>query len=226
MWLSPRRLRGFFIVVSYLAMFFCSKVHGMWAGFIVHMGPHFLFGLIVLSKIKLYKSNIVGIICGCICVAVSILCADISRSDLSWYHGLSNWRVFVDARELSLLFLRTGLGISGAVFILWGVDKLVHCRLLMSLIRMISPFGTTTLGIYVIHEWPLMFLHKNYLKSPLEGWLAWPLALILFLGCHYLTLMIRRNLMVSRFFFLDKSFIMRLWEGVISCLNPSKISGH
>ena len=84
---------------------------------------------------------------------------------------------------------RIALGLSGTIALLGFLDRILRRFPRFS---SLAVFGTTTLGVYVLHEWPLVQLGKADLPVlPLPCWTRWPLALAWFLLCHAIVAGIR-----------------------------------
>ena len=73
---------------------------------------------------------------------------------------------------------------------------------------------TTTLGVYVMHEWPMIQISKYCSVTPLSSYYRWPLALVVFLACHYVTVAIKNNYRLRFIFFGDEKWlsgVFRKW---------------
>ena len=103
----------------------------------------------------------------------------------SWYEGVT-------------FFARTIVGICGTVFLLFIVNLLIK---IVPLIKIISPFGMTSLGVYVLHEYPLFLLGRHMTILPLPSWSRWFVALVVFLLCHFIVVGLKR-FSITRFVFL------------------------
>ena len=86
-----------------------------------------------------------------------------------------------------MLFARTIVGISGTIFFLWSLDKLLK---LIPRLTFLAKFGTTTLGVYLLHEWPLVMVGKHFEINAMPVSVSLGLALALFFVCHYIVIFI------------------------------------
>lgn len=203
------KMRWFVFCLVYVALFFTAGQGGIASLFrfssILHMFPYFVFGLMVLKPFEVYKISLVAIPCGIFLLAVVFLEGDVRSNGMAFYWVPSDWQTVVaDGHLLLCFFARTAVGIAGSIFVLWAVDKLL--KLVPQLSRL-AVFGTTTLGVYVMHEWPLMQIHKYFQFEPLSSYWRWPLALALFLTCHYFTVLIRRYSISKFIFFGDEKLL-------------------
>lgn len=199
-------MRWIAFALIYVGLFF-SAGQGRIASFlrltnILHMFPYFVFGVMALKSFELYKNALVAIPCGIFLLSVVFLEGDVRSNGMAFYWVPSDWQTVVADKHLFLCFFaRTAVGIAGSIFVLWAVDKLL--KLVPQLSRL-AVFGTTTLGVYVMHGWPLIQIHKYFKFEPLSSCWRWPLALALFFACHYLTVLIRRYPKAKFFFFGDE----------------------
>lgn len=158
-----------------------------------------------MKPFKLHYKWSVAIPCGIFLCLVVFLEGDVRSNGMAFYWVPSDWQTIVaDGHLLLCFFARTAVGIAGSIFVLWAVDKLL--TLLPKLSRL-AVFGTTTLGVYVMHEWPLIQIHKCFKFEPLSSCWRWPLALAIFFACHYLTVLIRRCPVSKFFFFGDEKWL-------------------
>ena len=87
---------------------------------------------------------------------------------------------------------------------LWAVDQLLK---IVPRLSWFSVFGTTTLGVYVMHEWPMIQIHKYCAINPLPAIWRWPLTFALFFLCHYITIAIKSNSKLKFVFFGDQKWL-------------------
>ncbi len=146
----------------------------------------------ILRKYQLWKVRTAEITCSVFFLAIMLhegLCNTIV---------LSTWKVPVAWQYLFLhdwgfprLLFRTCLGIMGTISLLALVEHLVR---LFQPIACLAPFGTTTMGVYIVHERPFELFVK-YLPSlvPLPSWTRVLLAISCFFVCHYIISAIRSH---------------------------------
>jgi len=186
-----------------IAMLLCpSRCRISWCGQVVHMFPYFAFGLMCLKKKLLYQDWRIGFACGILYLAAVFLQGDsnvngmnfwkVSACIFNWHDGVVNWR------ESATFVARTVVGISGSIFVLFSVNALIKA---VPRVAMLSSFGTTTLGVYVFHEYPLCLLGWHVSICPLPAWSRWFVAIGIFLSCHFVVVMLKRY-WITRFVFL------------------------
>ena len=150
----------------------------------IHMLPYFVFGLLVLNRRKLWQSSGIPLLCGAFFLSVVLLEGNSSTNGMNFWNVSTHWRaVFLDPHGLVCFFARTAVGLSGSIFILWAIDSAL--RRIPSLSR-IAIFGTTSLGVYVLHEWPMMQFGRIGISwMPIPAWTRWLVAASWFLACHF-----------------------------------------
>ena len=169
------------------------------------MFPYFVFGILVMRPFELHGKWRIAIPCGIFLFAVVIFEGNVRTNGMSFYWVPSDWRTVISNGRLFLCFwARTAVGITGGIFILWIADKLIK---LVPWLANFAVFGTTTLGVYVIHEWPLIQVHKYFQFESLPSCWRWPLTLVLFMGCHYVIVAIKRYRRLSFVFFGDEKWL-------------------
>ena len=110
------------------------------------------------------------------------------------------------------------MGITGTIFLLWFFRWLVNK---VDWLSYLSSLGTTTLGVYTIHQWILARVGTHF-HPPFpfpNGW-QWPIAGIIFLICHIIVLLIHRNHFTHFFFFGDESMLRRVFKQLFAFRNP------
>ena len=195
------------LALFYVVLFFAPR--GMplyWTGNVMHMFPYFVFGMFVLRPYGLQERAFVAIPAGLIFFSAILLEGNANTNGMSFYTVTIDWQTTLFNGHLLLCFVaRTIVGISGAIFVLWLLGKLCNS---VSFIRKLAVFGTTTLGVYVMHQWPLIQIKGfGLMPSPIVGYLKWPLALSLFLSCHYITLGIKRSRLLNSVFFCNEKWL-------------------
>ena len=173
----------------------------------IHMLPYFVFGLMVLDRKKVYSSTFFSLSCGVVFFATVLLEGDSSTNGMNYWAVATNWEeIMLDVHGWSCFLARMVMGLAGSVFFLWGFGHLLSTWPWLS---SLAVFGTTTLGVYVLHEWPLHrvgSVGSQYL--PLPAWSGWPLTLAWFLVCHVIILGIRKVFFLKVFFFGDERFLV------------------
>lgn len=194
-------------VAYFVGLFFAPRgIPFHWTSNVMHMFPYFVFGLFFLRSWKLHKKIWIAVPAGLLFLGVVIFEGDANANGMSFYTVTTDWRVTLSSVHLILCFFaRTLVGICGSVFLLWFVDEL--CRHL-TIMRRIAVFGTTTLGVYVMHQWPLVQVKEfGLMTTPLSGYWKWPLAIMIFMGCHYLTKLLRHSQRLNHIFFGNESLL-------------------
>ena len=222
------RLFGFAIL--YGAMLFWPTRLREWLFWIggsptIHMFPFFVIGLIPFRWFPLWKSDWIAVSCAAFFLVIVLTIPDFNGVGLNFWTAPVHWRtVFSSTKNLMALLGRIALGVSGTVAVLWCLDHLLRCFPRLSLL---SIFGTTTLGVYVLHEWPLIQLGKSEIGCfPLPCWTRWPMALVWFLVCHFTVSEIRRVPAFRIFFFGDEPMLCRLFEKVFFVRKPTTSSNR
>lgn len=212
--LAKRTISRLLIILAiYVLLFFTAEQGRMSSilkiSYILDMMPYFVFGLF-LPYLKWHQNNIIAILCGIIFLSIVFLEGNIRTNGMGFYWAPKNWRIVVgDTHLLVCFFARTLVGISGTVFILWLLDRII---LILPMISRLSVLGTTTLGVYVIHEWPLVQINKCCNLASLSSVWQWPLTLALFFFCHYVTVLISSNRCLKFFFFGDEAWLASVLE--------------
>ena len=208
------RLFGFAILYGTM-LFWPAQLRGwlFWIGGTptIHMFPFFVVGLILFRRFPLWKSNWIAMSCALFFLVVVLFVRDFNGAGLNFWTAPAHWRtVFANIKNLTAMAGRIALGVSGTVAVLWCLDHLLRCFPRLS---SLSVFGTTTLGVYVLHEWPLIQLGESEIAClPLPCWTRWPLALVWFVVCHFIVVGIRRLPALRLFFFGEESMLCRIFE--------------
>lgn len=169
----------------------------------IHMMPYFVFGLMVLRKREWWRSNAISLCCGTLFIAAVFLQGNSSTNGMNFWKVSPHWQtVFGSMRHLFCAFARTSVGVTGSVFVLWLFDRLLVA---VPKLTSLAVFGTTTLGVYILHWWPMILVAKGFPSSfPLPDWTHWPVAIVWFLASHWFIAGIRRIPILSFFFFGDE----------------------
>ena len=115
-----------------------------------------------------------------------------------WKVVLFNWH------ESFTFFARTVVGICGSVFALFAIVMLTR---VMPSLSLVSQFGITSLGIYVMHEYPLYLFGRHSPMAPLPSWSRWIVALAVFLLCHFVVVVVKRFSITRFVFFGDEKML-------------------
>lgn len=207
--------RWMFFLILYVAMLLwpgCLRIS--WFAQVIHMFPYFVFGLMCLRKKALYLDWCVGCSCGALFLVSVFLQGDSSVNGMNFWKVNAHWKVVLfNWHELFTFFARTVVGICGSVFVLFAINSLMR---VMPHLTWVSQFGMTSLGIYVIHEYPLCVV-GGYLSLP--AWSRWIVALAIFLMCHFFVGVVK-HFSITRFaFFGDEKMLaegLRKLRGDIS----------
>jgi fucose 4-O-acetylase-like acetyltransferase len=177
----------------------------------MYMFPFFIFGLMALRLFPLWRFTHVALTCTALVLIVVAIEGDSFAFRMNFWNAPSHWRdILFDPWNLLAFFGRMSVGLAGTVSILWGINCLLSH---IPQIAYLATFGTTTLGVYIIHEWPLIQIGKTGLSFlPLTRWSRWPLALGWFLLCHYAVMGIRRIPKLRILFFGDEQRLASIIE--------------
>lgn len=178
-------------------------------GQLVQMFPYFVFGLMALRTNEVWRKRPVRVAC------LLLFFGIILQEDICRWIGLSTWRAAPVSWMSFVLFdsalwhlaARTLLGITGTVSLLGVVEGLV--RRFPSLSRL-SCFGTTTMGVYIVHEHPLEIATSYGISLP--PWTRCLATVLWFLVCHAIVRAILRNNRTRTVFFSDESMLRHWFE--------------
>lgn len=191
--------RWLIFLILYVAMLFWPSRFriGLFAQ-VIHMFPYFVFGLMCLRKKALSLDWRVGCSCGMLFLAAVFLQGDSGVNGMNFWKVNAHWKVVLFNRhELFTFFARTVVGVCGSIFALFAVGSLMR---VMPSLSWLSKFGMTSLGIYVIHEYPLYVAGSCLPILPLPSWSRWIVALVVFLMCHFVVVVVKR-FSITRFAF-------------------------
>lgn len=211
------RMRWFLFVVTYIAMLFWPQpLRLWWCAQVIHMYPYFVFGLMVLSRHRIDNNPIVSLACGGIFLAVAFFAGDFVALGMNFWHSSPYWEsVLFDLRWFTTFFARTTVGICGSIFVLFLAEVLGSK---MHWVKFLAPLGVTSLGIYVVHEYPLILVQKYVSFTPAPAWSRWIIAIGWFLVCHFIVLMIRRYKYSGFFVFGDEEWLkLRITKLLLLC---------
>ena len=186
------------IVIYGLMIFLPVPLKAFWIGQSAHMFPYFVFGLMVLRKYELYKKAWISLLCGLFFFVAVILEGNSPTVGMSFWNGVTHWAdVIASPYNIVTFFARTAVGIAGSVFVLFVIDQLLRVCPRLSFI---GTLGTTTMGVYVLHEVALINAGAKLSFLPLPSWTRWLVAIAYLLICHLVVVLVRRY-SVSRFLF-------------------------
>ena len=181
--------RWLLLSALYLAMLFwpdCVRLGSF--GQVPHMFPYFCFGLMCLRQRPLRIDQKTGCLCGAVYLAFVFLQGDSNVNGMNFWKASAHWTALLSGgTELFAFFARTVVGITGSVFVLFLAKLLVAA---VPCAARLSSLGTTSLGIYVVHEYPLYALGGHL--SPLPACSRWLVAICYFLACHCLVALLKR----------------------------------
>ena len=169
------------------------------------MFPYFVFGLMVLKRKALYLDWRVGCVCGAAYLLAVFLQGDSSVNGMNFWKVNVHWKVVLFSwHECITFFARTAVGIVGSLFLLYFVNASVGS---IPWLSKFSIFGTTSLGVYVIHEYPLYLLGRHCSILPLPGWSRWFVAIGIFFLCHFAIALMKRYAFARFAFFGNEKWM-------------------
>ena len=117
------------------------------------MLPFFVVGAVLSGRKSIWEEWRIGASCLVAYMVVVFLQGDIWKNGLSFYNSPISWMAMVkDPKVIGLAAARFANGIIGSIGICWAVHYLLlKCKALESL----ASLGTTTLGVYILHQWVL-----------------------------------------------------------------------
>jgi hypothetical protein len=199
---APERFRCVVLLLIYGLLFFAPRDSVFfWTAQVMHMFPYFTFGMVVMQKCRCYDNSWVAVPAGILFLLTVVLEGNIRTNGMAFYWVSSDWRVVLfDQHLLLCFFARTVVGICGTIFFLWSLEKLLK---FIPQLTFLAKFGTTTLGVYLLHEWPLVMVGKHFEINAFSVSFSVGLALVLFFICHYIVICINSVSYVRNFFFGD-----------------------
>ena len=205
------RKRWALFFLCYLAMLFWpSRFRLSWCGQVIHMFPYFVFGLMCLRKKALHLDWRIACACGALYLAAVFLQGDSNLNGMNFWKVNAHWKiVLLNWHEGMTFIARTAVGICGSVFVLFTVNLLIK---VVPRIAILSSFGMTTLGVYVLHEYPLCLLGRHMPISPLPVWSRWLVAICWFVVCHCLVVMLKRRAFVRFAFFGNETWLADMFR--------------
>lgn len=201
------RYRLLCCTVFYCSLVFLPKCFALyWVKNVCHMFPYFVFGLFALKTYGLRSNKLWVASCAVIFLLTVILEGRCWENGMSFYGASIYWRdVASSMKSVLCFFWRTVVGITGSVFVLNALD--VICRK-WPWVNTLSVLGTTTIGIYVMHQWPMVQIRRFALmQQSLPALWQYPIGIGVFLFCHVCTIVIRRNALLRSVVFGDEKFL-------------------
>ena len=185
--------------LAYVVLFFMPRGGGFyWSSSVVNMFPYFTFGVLALRAWNLQEKWYLAFPCGVLFASVCLFEGNIRTNGMGFYWVSTYWRdVLFDKHQLFCFVARYVIGICGSISFLWIVGLVLR---VLPFIERLAPFGTTTLGVYLLHEWPLMLVGRHFTIAPFPQYLQWMLAIALFFACHFIVLAIRKSEILRTWF--------------------------
>lgn len=218
---EKRAVRLFVLFSIYVLCFFLAESGRLSKFFhisnVLDMLPYFCFGLFFLRQYNWHNNLIVGAFCGFIFLIIVFNEGNVRTNGMGFYWVTKDWRMVIqDSNLLLCFFMRTIVGITGTIFAL-------NClQLFLKFVpksKKLSYFGNTTLGVYVIHEWPLIQLKKKLSIGPFEDEYRWVCTLVLFFCCHFFVVFIKSIPWLNSFFFGSENVVNSMYNRTLSCIN-------
>ena len=143
----------------------------------------------MLSRYEIWKDWRVGLACFLIYIFVAFVQGDIHENGMSFYHEPTTWTAFIsDWRVGGFYLLRIINGIIGSIGIMWVIQVMEDKT---QYIKWLAPFGRTTLGVYILHQWLLArIVDQGLWDHSLVVTIA--CTVFLFLLCHYVVVWTKR----------------------------------
>ena len=176
-----------------------------WLKDVMHMLPYYVFGIFALRMMMERDTRKIVLVCGLFFLAVAFSEGSVHDNGMGFYWVDSYWReMLLTKRGLVCFFGRTLMGIAGIVALLWlfrwSQNK-------MPMLNKLAPFGVTTLGVYVMHQWLLARIGAIGGVFPLSNNWRWVAALAVFLLCHFVVVVIKRFSIARFAFFGDEKML-------------------
>ncbi len=186
---------------------------------VMHMLPYFIFGIFFLRICLESKAFWWAFAASAFFLVVVFTEGSIQDNGMGFYWISPHWRaMLLTKRGLLCFFGRTAMGVAGTIFLLWTFRWLVNK---IGWLSFLAPLGTTTLGVYTMHQWILAQVGTLFhAPFPLPNGWKWLIAGIVFLACHTVVILIQRNRFAKVFFFGDEPMLHRFLEQVFAFRNP------
>lgn len=178
------------------AIFLLARIFGLHN--VRAMLPHYLFGVFVLRRWELWKHFRIGLPCLIIFTLLVFIQGDILSNGLSFYkNDVSFASVLENFKSLVFYILRIVNGLIGSLGVMWLL-YVVMGR--VKYFDTLAPLGTTTLGVYILHQWLLAQISLTW-GDGFAGALL--LAILLFASCHLLVRFTRKVGLLRRYIWGD-----------------------
>ena len=159
------------------------------------MMPYFIVGLTIRHfSIAPWERRWVGLGCMIVFVVGTYVAGDVKNNGLAFYFTDTSIKVFFSIGGLGLWLGRHLLGICGSVGVLFLIQHLLRHYQWMA---RFSVFGTTTLGVYYLHQQILKVFEHGVRLSGNEG-LVIAVSLLLFLCTHCVVWLSRERTVILR----------------------------
>ena len=212
-------LRWILFLVLYAAMLFRPEHFRVsWFDQVVHMFPYFVFGLMCLQKKEWYHDWRIGCSCGVLFLASVFFQGDSSVNGMNFWMVNAHWKELLSSWHGCFGFVaRTTVGITGSIFLLFLINVLITA--VPGLAR-VSVLGTTSLGVYVMHEYPLCWVGRQCSIVPLPSWTHWVVAIFYFLLCHCLVMALKKFSASRNVVFGNEIALINVMQRVLSLQKP------
>ena len=189
-----------------------GRVYCVFAPNLMHMLPYYVFGLLVLSRNQIFRNRWVTVGCGIVFISVSLFQGNSLENGMNFWVANTNWKDIVSIPSVCITFFgRTIVGIAGSIALLGGVDALLR---VMPNFKRLAVFGTTSLGVYILHCSLLALISQTITTTIFPGWSRMIVALLLFMLCHMLVSFAKRCSLVWRIVFGDENAVAGLIQRV------------
>lgn len=197
--------------VMFAIVYFCLVFlpHGFpcytWLKDVMHMFPYFLFGVFYLH-VSLVRNNWkLAVACGVFFMVVVLTEGRITENGMGFYYVDSHWRAMLCTAKGIVCFVgRTAMGIAGTISLIWLFRLILK---VMPSLAKLSCLGTTTLGVYAIHQWILARIGSCGGVFPLSSSYRWSVGLIAFIACHVFVTFVNSTPVAKFALFGDEKWI-------------------
>lgn len=150
-------------------------------------------------------NGLIPFLCGLFFITVACLEGDVRTNGMGFYWVSPYWKDMLLTRHGLICFVgRTAMGVTGFVFLLSSLFWLLK---VIPRLGVLAVFGTTTLGVDVLHERIFEFAVRHFHIFPLDHRWCWLLPLAIFFFFHYLIVFIRRWKLTRIAFFGDARWL-------------------
>lgn len=200
------------LAICFVITFLCRRVASGWKFYLAlcivygillvdihvwHIGttramlPFFVVGVALSGWKSIWTDWRIGAACLLAYMVFVFLQGDIQKNGLSFYANSISWMTIEkDPKVIGFAAARFVNGIIGSIGICWAVHYLLSkCKAL----EVLAPLGTTTLGVYILHQWVLA-------RIPTRGYWTVLITAMLFVLCHLIVVYTRRISLLRRFF--------------------------